>query len=63
MKRLRDPLWFLILMFLGTLASVPLIQMVIEIRQQEIPGAFDVFNQPPTADKAAWALRLTEDLE
>ena len=34
MKRLRDPQWVLILMFLGIIAFVPLIQTVIEVRDQ-----------------------------
>ncbi|MBI2946344.1 MAG: hypothetical protein HYY23_01775 [Verrucomicrobia bacterium] len=49
MNRLRDPQWFLILMFLGIIASVPLIQTVIEARRDDGVRAFDVFSQAPTA--------------
>jgi hypothetical protein len=49
MKRFRDPQCFLILMFLGIIGSVPLIQMLIEVRQEDGVGAFDVFSQMPTA--------------
>ena len=69
MKPLRDPQWVLILMFLGIIAGVPLIQIVIETRQENGIRAFDVFNQAPTAENlrayerslegANWAARLT----
>ena len=49
MKRLRDPQWVLILMFLGIIASVPLIQMLIEARQEDGVRAFEVLGQAPTA--------------
>src|SRR5690242_19985319 len=49
MKRLRDPQWVLILMFLGITVSVPLVQVAIEIRQQDGVRAFDIFSQAPTA--------------
>jgi len=49
MKRLRNPQWFLILIFLGIIASVPLIQVLIEARQEDGVRVFEVFSQPPTA--------------
>ena len=69
MKRLRDPQWFLILMFLGIIAGVPLIQTLLEVRQGDGVRACDVFSQTPTAahlrayerslETANWAARLT----
>ena len=69
MKRLRDPRWFLILMFLGIISAVPLIQIWVEARQEEGVRAFDVFNQTPTAanlrayerslEAANWAARVS----
>ncbi len=69
MNRLRDPQWFLILMFLGIIASVPLIQMLVEARQEEGVRALDVFRQTPTAanlrayerslEAANWAARAS----
>ncbi len=69
MKRLRDPKWFLILIFLGIIGGVPLIQIVIEVRQEDGVRAFDVFSRPPTAahlrgyernlEAANWAARLS----
>ena len=67
MNRLRDPRWFLILMFLGIIGGVPLIQMLVETRQEEGVRAFEVFSQTPTAanlrayerslEAANWAAR------
>jgi acetyltransferase AlgX (SGNH hydrolase-like protein) len=69
MNRLRDPQWVLILMFLGIIASVPLIQMLIEARQGDELRAFEVFGQAPTAanlrayersmEAANWAARMS----
>ncbi|MEO8428980.1 MAG: hypothetical protein ABI651_17940 [Verrucomicrobiota bacterium] len=69
MNRLRDPQWFLILLFLGIIGSVPLIQMLVEARQEDGVRAFEVFSQAPTAanlrayerslDAANWAARLS----
>ena len=69
MKRLRDPQWFLILTFLGIIGSVPLIQMLIEARQEEGVRAFELFSQTPTAaslrayerslEAANWAPRVS----
>jgi hypothetical protein len=69
MRRLRDPKWALIMMFLGIIAAVPLVQTVIEVRQEGAVKAFEVFNELPTAanlrayeknlEKANWAGRLT----
>ena len=49
MNRLRDPRWCLILMFLGIIASVPLIQMLVEARGEDGVRVFEVFSQAPTA--------------
>jgi len=69
MSRLRDPQWCLILIFLGILVAVPLIQIVIEARQDDGIHAFELFNQPPTAahlrayernlEAGNWAARAT----
>ncbi|MCI0539669.1 MAG: hypothetical protein L0Z50_31055 [Verrucomicrobiales bacterium] len=69
MNRLRDPQWFLILSFVGIITSVPLIQLLIEARQDDGVRAFDVFSQAPTAanlrayerslEAANWAARTT----
>lgn len=69
MKRLCDPQWFLILMFLGIIGSVPLIQIVVEVRQEEGVRVFEVFHQKPTAaslrayerslEAANWAARAS----
>jgi lysophospholipase L1-like esterase len=69
MKRLCDPQGCLILFFLGIIVAVPLIQIVIEARQEDGIRAFDVFNQAPTAaslrayerslEAANWAARVT----
>ena len=49
MKRLRDPRWFLILLFLAIIGSVPVIQAINELRAEQEIQAFGIFNQPPTA--------------
>ncbi len=69
MNRLRDPQWFLILMFIGIIGAVPLIQVLIETQQEDGVRVFEVFNQPPTAanlrayehnlEAANWAARLS----
>lgn len=69
MKRLRDPQWILILMFLGIIGSVPLIQMLVEAREGNGVRAFDVLTQTPTAanlrayerslETANWAARVS----
>jgi hypothetical protein len=69
MNRLRDPRWILILMFLGIIASVPLIQTVMEARGDDDVRALAVFGQRPTAtnlrayerslEEVNWAARLT----
>src|SRR5512146_1830939 len=69
MKRLRHPHWALILMFLGIIASVPLIQMLLEARGEDGVRTFEIFSQRPTAanlrayersiEGANWAARLT----
>jgi hypothetical protein len=69
MKRLRDPRWFLILVFLAIIAAVPLIQALSELRAEEDLHALEIFNQAPTAanlrnyersiEAANWLGRLT----
>jgi hypothetical protein len=69
MKRARDPRWFVIALFLGVIASVPLVQMVMEMREGNGVRALDVFTQAPTSanlrdyehslDSANWLGRLT----
>ena len=69
MKRLQDPRWFLILMFLGIIASVPLAQVLKELRQGGEVLALEIFAQAPTSanlrsyeqslEKANWLGRLT----
>lgn len=69
MKRLRDPRWFLILMFLAIISAVPLAQIGLEARQEDGIRALEVFRQPPTAanlrafekslESVNWAARLT----
>ena len=49
MKRLRDPRWAMILMFLGIIASVPVVQALLEVRDDQGIRAFDVCGQAPTA--------------
>lgn len=66
---IRNPQWFLILIFLGILVSVPLIQTVIEAPQDDGIKAFEVFNQAPTAanlrayersmEAASWAAQVS----
>ena len=72
MKRFCDPQWFLILLFVGILSGVPLIQILIETRQDEGVRVFEVFNQPPTAaglreyerslEAVNWAARISQPL-
>lgn len=67
MKRLRDPQWALILMFVGIIVTVPLTQAVIDLRQDRGIQAFDVLGQWPTStnlrnyerslESACWAAR------
>ena len=69
MKRFRDPQWVIILMFLGIIAGVPLIQIIIEAREENGIRAFDIFSQTPTAanlrayernlETANWAAQLS----
>jgi hypothetical protein len=65
LKTLRDPNRFLILVFLGIIAGLPLSQALLEARRGERPQALDVFQKTPTAvnlrafehrlDEASWA--------
>src|SRR5437762_1594988 len=69
MKRFRDPNWALIVMFLAIIGAVPLIQTMLEVRQENGIRALDVFSGVPTAanlrayekdmEKANWAARLS----
>lgn len=69
MNRLRDPRWILILLFLAIVGSVPLVQMLIEARQEDGVRAFDLFRQAPTAanlrayerslEAVNWAARMS----
>jgi hypothetical protein len=68
MKRFRDPNRVLIILFLGIIVAVPLIQTVIEVRQEHGVRALEVFSEFPTAaslrayernmETANWAARL-----
>ncbi len=49
MTRWRDPRWALILGFLGILAGVPLVQALVELREDGEVRALAVFGQAPTA--------------
>lgn len=69
MNRLRNPQWLLILIFLGMIASVPSVQIVIEALKDDRVRVFDVFSQAPTAtnlrayerslETANWAGRVS----
>lgn len=68
MKRLRDPNWMLIVLFVGIIALVPLVQIVLEARDENGIRAFEVFDEVPTAanlrayerelEKASWVGRF-----
>src|SRR5689334_298760 len=69
MKRLRDPNWVLIFLFVGIIFAVPLVQTVIEARQDDGIIALEILNQRPTAqnlrayekklEETSWAGRLS----
>ena len=69
MKRLYDPRWFLILVFLVIIGGVPLIQIIIEAGGEDGVRVFEIFNQTPTAsnlrayerriESANWAAQLS----
>src|SRR5688572_10162465 len=69
MKRLRDPNWALIAIFVAILGAVPLRQILLELRGENGIGALEVFNEPPTAanlrayeknlEKSSWAAQLS----
>jgi hypothetical protein len=69
MKRLGDPNWVLIFLFVGIIASVPLVQTVMEVRTEDGIRAFELFSDWPTAsnlriyeqnlEKASWAAKLS----
>ncbi|HEX7858962.1 MAG TPA: hypothetical protein VF773_01405 [Verrucomicrobiae bacterium] len=69
MHRLRDPRFFLIALFLGILAAVPLLQTIMEVRQESGIHALELFSETPTAEnlrafeknleKTSWAARIS----
>ena len=69
MKRLRDPNWALIISFVAIVAAVPLIQILMELREPNGIRVFEIFNHSPTAsnlrsyeknlEEASWAARLS----
>ena len=69
MKRLRDPKWALIAIFVAILGAVPLRQILLELRGDNGVGVFEIFNEPPTAanlrayeknlEKSSWAAQLS----
>jgi len=69
MRRFSDPNWALIFLFLGIVGTVPLIQMLKEVRQGNGISAFEVFSGWPTAqnlrafersmESDTWAAQLT----
>ena len=69
MKRFRHPHWVLVFLFLAIIATVPLIQALLEVRQEDGVKAFDLFSEFPTAanlrsyekhlEKGNWAPRLS----
>lgn len=60
MKFLQDPQRFLVLLFLGMIAAVPLIQIAIEARQEDGVQVFSLFTQAPTASNLRAAERTLE---
>jgi hypothetical protein len=61
MKRPPDPQLSFILVFLGLIAGVPLVQLVIELRRGETPQALDVFRRIPSAPNLRAYERGLED--
>lgn len=62
MKRLRDPNWALIFIFLGIIALVPIVQTIKEVGSDEGLVALEVFSQAPTAaNLRAFEKRLEEN--
>jgi hypothetical protein len=69
MKRLRDPKWALIAIFVVILAAVPLCQTLLELGGENGIGALEVLNEPPSAanlrayeknlEKSSWAAQLS----
>jgi hypothetical protein len=65
MNPLRTPPFILTVLFLATLASVPLVQTGLELGRHEMPQALEVFRQKPTSqnlrgyerslEEASWA--------
>ncbi len=61
MKRLLNPQLMLILLFLGIIATVPLVQTALEVAKGERPQAFEVFQRRPTARNLRFYERNLED--
>lgn len=69
MKRLRDPNWVLIFLFVALIFGVPLTQTFMEMRQEEGVMALELFSDRPTAqnlrayekklEQTSWAGRLS----
>lgn len=69
MKRLRDPNWVLIFLFLGIIAAVPIVQTIREASEDDGVIALEVFSEWPTAEhlrnyedkmeSASWAARVS----
>jgi len=69
MKFFRDPRWFTVSVFLAIIGSVPLIQMMLEVREESPLGVLEIFGKKPTApnlrefeqglEKANWLGRMT----
>jgi hypothetical protein len=72
MKRLRDPNWFLIVVFAAILISIPLVQTIKEIGSDDGVIALELFNESPTAphlrnfekklEETSWAGHLSRPL-
>lgn len=72
MRRLRDPNWVLILLFLGLMAAVPLSQTLMEATREDGVIALELFSQSPTAvnlrsfekklEETTWAAQLSRPL-
>src|SRR5688572_16613507 len=72
MKRLRNPNWALIAIFIAILGAVPLCQMLLELRGENGIGALEIFSETPSAanlrafeknlEKSSWAAQLSRPL-
>jgi hypothetical protein len=61
MKRLLNPQFGLILVFLGMVGSTPLIQVALETSRDERPQALEIFGRKPTARNLRQYERSMED--